>query len=120
MHVQNLMHVQGVAAVLVREKLAELQAVHQRLQAERQAVMAQRGLWAAVQAQLSDLQAWCAHMAASFGTLGYQERRDAVEGLGIQVKVWQRDHDPHWEISASVPLDGQKRETATTTRTSGR
>ena len=35
----------------------------------------------------------------------YEERRLALDALGVQMHIWRTDHTPRYEITASVPLD---------------
>jgi hypothetical protein len=35
----------------------------------------------------------------------YADKRLALDALGVQAKVWRSDHEPRYEITASIPLD---------------
>ena len=35
----------------------------------------------------------------------YDQRRTALDALGIQARVWKSDHDPRYLITDALPLD---------------
>jgi hypothetical protein len=35
----------------------------------------------------------------------YDQKRTALDALGIQARVWKTDHDPRYLITAGLPLD---------------
>jgi hypothetical protein len=43
-------------------------------------------------------------VAANLRTLAYTEKRDAIQALGIEARVWKADHTPRYVITASIPL----------------
>jgi site-specific DNA recombinase len=67
-------------------------------------------------ARVRSLSEWCATVATNLDTLGYDEKRLALEALGVQVRVWREDamRDdgtpfPRWELTirpvgAELPL----------------
>jgi site-specific DNA recombinase len=95
--------------------VAELQALsnHKRsYEAERATILTRRAAWTLAQDRLADLTRWCTGVAAKLGDLGYQERRLALEALGVSVQVFKADHTPRYIITANLPLDATVSRTA--------
>lgn len=87
---------------------AQLRAIEEQLdslQKERALLQAHRRNWEIVQTQLDDIAVWCRTVESNLTTLQYQQKRDALLALGIQVFVWRQDHEPRWQIRASIDLD---------------
>lgn len=103
--IENLGHVRGAAAVLITDKINTLAAQRAQYAAERDTILAHRPGWQATLDRIGDIQGWCRTVAANLPTLTYQERRTALDVLGVAVRVWRRDHDPRYKIRASIPLD---------------
>jgi site-specific DNA recombinase len=91
-------------APLVHEKLAALEQQRLGFQQERERLQGQRAAWAAGQAQLAELEAWCRQVAANVEGLSFAERRLALDALGLSVQVWPKDRTPRYEITARIPL----------------
>jgi hypothetical protein len=68
--------------------------------------MARRRVWEQAQERLANLEQWCRHMATKLENASYARKRQALEALEVCVKVWRADHEPRYDISMSVPLDG--------------
>src|SRR6266542_1414166 len=66
----------------VRKQLAETSERQKALQAERDAVFAQRDARRSARSRLADLEAWCGTVAAKLGELTYDQRRLALDALG--------------------------------------
>jgi site-specific DNA recombinase len=64
------------------------------LLAEKEAIGNRRQQWEATQAQLQELEEWCNDIAQKVERLSWEEKRIALEALGIAVKVWRQDHKP--------------------------
>jgi hypothetical protein len=45
-------------------------------------------------------------VAANLRTLAYAEKRVAIQALGVEARVWKADHEPHFVITAQIPLGG--------------
>ncbi len=86
-------------------RLDQESAQKTRLLQEREGILRRREAWQAAEEQLGSLTEWCRMVAAKLGQLTYEEKRLALEALGVQVVVYRADHDPRWEITASIPLD---------------
>ena len=67
-------------------------------------IIGRRRAWEAAQAKLTELEAWCRHVAANLGTLTYEQKRLALDALGVRVRVWHPDHTPRYDITAALPL----------------
>ena len=48
---------------------------------------------------------WCRTVADHLGALIYEQKRLALDALGIQVQLWKADHTPRFQITATIPLD---------------
>ena len=80
-----------------------------------------RASWHAARERLGDLEEWCHRVAANFDALGYDERRMLLDAPGVQVKVWNKGHEPRWEITARIPLgEADEQIVSTTSSWSGR
>ena len=102
---------QEAAAPVVAEMEA-LRGQQRALEAEHEAIRARRAGWEAGQKRLADLESWCRGVAARLGDLSYQQRRLALDALGVQIQVWKSDHTPRYAITASIPLgDGAAAQT---------
>jgi len=94
----------AAAAPLLKE-LKDLSQQRKALDADRETVLARRRNWAATAGQLEMLREhWHEAFAAEVAELGYDERRRALDALGIQVRVYRKEHNPRWEITANIPL----------------
>ncbi|HSH83245.1 MAG TPA: hypothetical protein VLA19_32325 [Herpetosiphonaceae bacterium] len=91
------------AAPLVTE-LAALAKRKQQLEAEREKVQQRCDVWAQAQARLDSLQSWCANVAARLRSFSYEEKRMAIEALGVRALVYRQDHVPRFIIEANIPL----------------
>ena len=94
-----------VVAALVNEKLITMEKQQRELAAEREAVLSRRQTWLAAQDRLGELETWCRMVAANLGKLTYQDKRLALDALGVQARVWRTDHTPRYEIETNIPLD---------------
>ncbi len=94
------------AAPLVGE-IAALGKQRRQLEEERGALLAQRRGWRVAQDQLQGLEDWCQTVAANLEELTYEVKRQVLTMLGVSVKVYEREHAPRWEITASIPLNGE-------------
>jgi site-specific DNA recombinase len=81
------------AAPLVAEVEA-LRSQQRSLEVECVAVLARRAGWEEGQRRLADLQRWCRHVSTRLGELTYEQKRLALEALGVEIKVWKTDHEP--------------------------
>ena len=91
-------------APLVAE-LSILAARKRELDGERAVMLGQREAWTAAQGRLDELTAWCDTVAANLDLLSYDDRRLALRALGVRVRLWERDHEPRYEITANISLD---------------
>jgi site-specific DNA recombinase len=75
--------------------VAQLKALSERrreLATEREAVLARRAGWDAARSRLVHIDAVRAGIAAELDTLAYQERRLALDALGVRVKAYRPEH----------------------------
>jgi len=103
--IEQLANVSGAAGRVIADKINALESQRDQLSAERETILGRARSWADAQEHLTDLKAWCQTTAANLGALTYQERRLALDALGVQARVWRTDHEPRYEIRASIPLE---------------
>jgi hypothetical protein len=92
------------AAAPVVRQLEALREQQERLTRDREQIQARRANWEAAQQRLSDLEAWCHHVAGRLGELTYEQKRDALTALGVEVRVYPKDHNPRYVITLALPL----------------
>ena len=102
--VDQLADLGGSVAVLVTEKLSALEAQHQQLTAERERILGQHRAWQLAQERLTEVRAWCQRVAAKLDRADYSRKRLALDALGVQVRVWPKDHELRFDIKALIPL----------------
>lgn len=89
--------------------LAELRSLAEqkaRLGDERVALDAQHSAWEADQARLASLETWCRRVATNLPNLAYAQKRDILDALAVDVRVYRADHAPRYVITAAPPLEG--------------
>ena len=105
--IDQLANLGATIADLVREKMAALAAQRQQLLTERERILLRQQAWQEAQNRLDELETWCRKVAANLGSFTYTQKRLALDALQVQVRVWGTDHEPRWEVTASIPLTGQ-------------
>jgi site-specific DNA recombinase len=95
------------AAAPLLAELTTLARQRKQLESERASILSRRDGWQAAQAQLKDVEAWCRDVAQRLGKLTYEQKRLALDMLGVQVNVWRSDHTPRYHVTASIPLDDE-------------
>ena len=103
--VEQLANVGGSVAELVTEKLATLERQREQLAGERDAILARRRAWDLAQARLGDLEAWCRSVATKVDALTYEQKRLALDALGVEARVWRPDHTPRYAVTVALPLE---------------
>jgi site-specific DNA recombinase len=101
----QLANLSGMVATLVTENLTGLEEQRQQLMVEKQVVLGRRATWQRAQERMADLEAWCRSVASQLGNLTYDQKRMALDALGVRVIVWRSDHSPRYRIEANIPLD---------------
>ncbi|MBA2450305.1 MAG: recombinase family protein [Chloroflexi bacterium] len=118
--IDQIANVSGQAATLLTAKVEALERQREQLDAEREAMLGRHRTRVAARERLSDLETWCRTVAANLGNLKHQQKRDALDALGVQVKVHPRGAPHRFVIDANIPLDSfivcsTSRSTATAT-----
>jgi site-specific DNA recombinase len=88
----------------------QLEAISIRLRAlaeEREGIALRRIAWEAAQDRLAELERWRATVAANMGDMTYQHKRLAFDALGVTARVYRADHEPRYEVEASIPLGSE-------------
>ena len=91
------------AAPLIAE-IAMLTKEHRQHEADRAALLAERESWQTTQAQLAAITNWRRTVAENLDTLDYAGKRNALEALGIEARVYAKQHEPRYDIRASIAL----------------
>ena len=94
----------NLIAGAIETELSTLTEQQRRLEEERVQAEARRQSWQSANARLKDLQAWCATVAQNLGSLSYDQRRSALDALGVEVKVYRPGGPDRYVITASIPL----------------
>jgi site-specific DNA recombinase len=89
------------AASPMIEQLRLLGQERDQLEREAGELRRQQQYWAAAQWQTQDLARWCRQVATNLTRLTYDERRLALQALGVSVEVF---HGGHYTIHAAVPI----------------
>jgi site-specific DNA recombinase len=103
--IEDLAYVRGPAAAAVGEKIAVLGMQLECLGADRAALEGRRRAWQEALERVGGLDVWCRTVAANVDALTYDEKRLALDALGVQVRLYRSGHDPRYEVSASISLD---------------
>jgi hypothetical protein len=77
----------------------------QQLQEEQLAVERQQADWFATADQLAKIEEWCGRVTTNLPALDYEQRRALLEALNVAVRLYHSDHQPRYEITASIPID---------------
>lgn len=103
-YVDRLGQVEGPAADQVVVKLNELSKRHEQLRAERETLLDRQAQWEVTVKGAESLAPWLREIGTAVDQLSYDEKRLAMDALGVRVKLWRIDHEPRWEITAAIPL----------------
>jgi len=87
----------------VREMLAATSQRIRDLEVARTAVLGQREARRQGRERLAQLESWCRTVADNIKDLTYDQKRLALDALGVRVTVWRRD-DRAPRIEANIPL----------------
>ena len=75
------------------------------LQAERERIHARRATWEDAQLALDGLDHWCKTVAQNVDSMGWVEKRLAMDALGVRATLYPNGHEPRYLILADIPLD---------------
>ncbi len=62
-----------------------------------------------------DLQAWCEVVSQNVPSMTYAQKRNALDALGVSVRAWRTDHEPRYQVEASIPRTSSIVSTASAT-----
>lgn len=96
-----------VVAAAIRAELGALAERRRALAADREAALNHHAARLAARERLQHLEDWCRAVAARLAGFDYAKKRLALDALGVTVTVWRADHDPRYEITAGIPLEGE-------------
>jgi site-specific DNA recombinase len=91
-------------AAMVQVELVTLTKHAKQLEEDRDTLRRQREIWAQAQVRFNDIEVWCRNVAANVDDLTYDQKRTALDALGVKVRVWRGDHNPRWKINARIPF----------------
>jgi site-specific DNA recombinase len=74
------------------------------LQRDREEIVQQGENHARLLTQMNSLRDWCQHLAERVEQMTYEQKRLAIEGFGIEVRVYKKWHEPRYELKARVPM----------------
>ncbi|MBV9688525.1 MAG: recombinase family protein [Ktedonobacteraceae bacterium] len=97
----NLATLDAIYADAIRTQLNKLADEQRKLERERDMLYDNRRDWQELQKKFEEFQAWCSHFAERLGAHSYEEKRLACEVLGVQARVWRKDHTPRYQITMS-------------------
>ncbi len=92
-------------AALVTAEINGLATQRRQLIQEGEDIEARRKGWQASRDQLADLEAWCHRVGANLMRLTHDEKLQVLDAVGLQVRLFHTDHEPRFEITASLPID---------------
>ena len=52
---------------------------------------------------MGDIEVWC-HTVANLATLTYDDKRIALDALGVQVRLWPKGHEPRFDMTAAIDV----------------
>lgn len=90
---------------LIQTEMKSLARQRQTLETERQSVIRQQDAWKLAQAHLDQLRRWRQMVAKNLDELDYAGKRQALDALGVKVTAYPQDHQPRYEIRASLPIE---------------
>jgi hypothetical protein len=93
------------ASAPVVAQIEALRTQERVLATERDQILGRRANWAAGRQRLANVKAWCRKVGARLDQMTYDQKRTALDALGVHVRVWKANHDPRYLIMAGVPLD---------------
>jgi site-specific DNA recombinase len=105
--VAHLANLPAVAGDAVRRQIAALSQEHERLQTERNVILARRSVWTDAISRIGDVQTWCRRVSERLNTLSFEEKRQVIETLDVQATVYRAHIQPRFVITATIPLTDQ-------------
>jgi hypothetical protein len=93
------------ARAALRARRQALGDEHASLNKEREVVLARCKEWQDGQAQIGEIEAWCAEFRGGLTQMPCEIKREVLRALDVKVVVYPHDHEPRYEIKASGPLE---------------
>lgn len=103
---KRLSQVSDAAAPPVIAELERLAAERLAAEQERDTLKAQIISWEARQDQATNIMAWCLSVEQRIDTFTYAERRNTLNALRVEARVYRQNHDPRFEVEMHIPLGG--------------
>ena len=103
--VKRLAMLDDETGALVVAELNALGSQKRDLQVDHEFAEKRRSEWETLDGQLSNLSAYCKRVSTNLLELTYDEKRSVLDALGIGVLLFQSNHSPRYEITASLPVD---------------
>lgn len=105
--VAHLANLPAVAGEAVRRQIAALSQEHERLQTERDVILARRSVWNAAISRIGDVKTWCRRVSERLSTVSFEEKRQVIETLDVEATVYRAHVQPRFIITATIPLTDQ-------------
>lgn len=95
----------GRARELVIDELVKSEKSLEKLEAERQKVLAGKSDWQKMQEDIDKFLEWCLNAKENYPKATYDDKRRALRNLGIVVYVYREDDEEHkrYEITVRMP-----------------
>jgi site-specific DNA recombinase len=100
--IANVSNTQAMDALT--DRINQLGERIEALQRERDEIERQGENHARLLAQMNSLRDWCQHLAERVEQMTYEQKRLAIEGFGIEVRVYKKWHEPRYELRARLPM----------------
>ncbi len=84
--------------------MASLKDQKQQAEQELADLERQRAGWEATQGRLDELAHWCGQVAVNLRLLSHDQRRTALQALGVKARAWRADHTPRYDISLCLDI----------------
>lgn len=92
-------------AAVVAIEVNSLAGQKRQLKGERSMIEKRHAGWRATRDQLASIETWCRRVSVNLDALAYGQKRQVLDALGVQVRLYHSNHEPRYDITASLPLE---------------
>jgi site-specific DNA recombinase len=61
-------------------------------------------MWELAQTRLGELESRRRTVAANLGDMTYQQKRLALDALGVSAMIYRAGHEPRYQVEATIPM----------------